>query len=33
MIRMMCGMRLVDRASTAVLQNRVDVVKIEVMII
>ena len=33
MIRMMCGVRLVDRASTAVLQNRVDVVKIEVMII
>ena len=32
MIRMMCGVRLVDRASTAVLQNRVDVVKIEVMI-
>ena len=34
MIRMMCGMRLVDRVSTNVLRDRVDiVVKIEGMII
>ena len=34
MIRMMCGMRLVDRVSTNVLRDRVDiVVKIEDMII
>ena len=33
MIRMMCGVRLVDMVSTAVLQDRVGVVKIEVMIV
>ena len=34
MIRMMCGMRLVDRVSTDVLRDRVDiVVKIEDMVI
>ena len=33
MIRMMCEVRLVDRVSAAVLQDRVGVVKIEVMIV